>query len=256
MQLDHLLSQIGFSKNEAKVYIAALESGPSSAQDLAERAQLPRTTVYSVLGYLVERGVVGKTTKQGKTRFLADPPEKLLSILNDLRTQVEKSLPQLEAIYNKSETKPKIYFYEGKGAIRKAFDDTLEVRPDEILMWNTDLYFDFERYGLDKHYIDNRVKLNIHAKRIAGEGSVWHTRNKPRDTQELSETVVVPRKLFWPGIEVNIYANKVVFMNFAENNSVIIESKAIADSMRQAYQLSWIGAKKMEINNNLESMDK
>lgn len=248
MQLDRLLSDMGFSKNEAKVYLGALAAGPSSAQDLAERAQLPRTTVYSVLEHLVERGVVGKTTKQGKTRFIADPPEKLLSILDELRTQVEKSLPQLEAVYNVSETKPKIFFYEGKGAIRKAFDDTLLVQPKEILMWNTDLYFDFERYGLDKHYIDHRVELNIHAKRIAGEGSVWHTRNKPRDMQELSETVVVPRKIFWPGIEVNIYANKVVFMNFAENNSMIIESKAIADAMRQAYELSWRGAKTIEIH--------
>ncbi|MBI5798596.1 MAG: helix-turn-helix domain-containing protein [Candidatus Yonathbacteria bacterium] len=247
MHVDRLLHQMGFSKNETKVYMAALESGPASTQELANRAQLPRTTVYSVLQQLIERGVVGKTTQQGKSRFLADPPEKLLSILNDLRAQLEKSLPQLEAIYNVSETKPKIFFYEGKGAIRKAFDDTLQVRPHEILMWNTDLYFNFERYGLDKHYIDHRVELGIHAKRIAGEGSVWHTRNRPRDAQELSETVVVPRKIFWPGIEVNIYENKVVFMNFAENNSVIIESKAIADAMRQAYHLSWIGAKKLEI---------
>ncbi len=247
MQIDRLLHHIGFTKNEAKVYMAALESGPASAQALAERAQLPRTTVYSILKHLGERGVVAKTTQQGKTRFLADPPEKLLSILNDLRSQLEKSLPQLEAIYNVSETKPKIFFYEGKGAIRKAFDDTLAVHPHEILMWNTDLYFNYERYGLDKHYIDHRVELDMHAKRIAGEGSVWHTRNRPRDAQELSETIVVPRKIFWPGIEVNIYANKVVFMNFAENNSVIIESKAIADAMRQAYHLSWIGAKTMEV---------
>lgn len=247
MQLDRLLNQIGFSKNESKVYLAALESGPSSAQDLAERAELPRTTVYSVLEYLVERGVVGKTMHQGKTRFLADPPEKLLSIVTDLQKQVEKSLPQLEAVYNKSETKPKIYFYEGKGAVRKAFDDTLVVKPHEILMWNSDLYFDFSRYGLDPDYISKRVKLGMHAKRIAGEGSIWHTRNKPRDAQELSETTVVPRKIFWPGIEINIYANKVVFMNFEENNSVLIESKAIADAMRQAYNLSWIGAKSLEV---------
>jgi hypothetical protein len=63
----------------------------------------------------------------------------------------------------------------------------------------------------------------------------------------LSETIAVPRKIFWPGIEVNIYANKVVFMNFAENNSVLIESKAIADAMRQAYYLSWLGAKTVEV---------
>ncbi len=247
MQLDRLLHQMGFSKNESKVYMAALGSGPSSAQELAEHADLPRTTVYSVLEYLVERGVVGKTTKQGKTRFIAEAPEKLLSIITDLQKQVEKALPQFEAVYNKSETKPKLFFYEGKGAIRKAFDDTLEVKPDEILMWNTDLYFDFERYGLDPEYISKRVKLGIRAKRIAGEGSVWHTKNKPRDAVELSETTVVPRTVFWPGIEINIYANKVVFMNFAENNSVFIESKAIADAMRQAYQLSWVGAKSLEV---------
>jgi len=245
MQLDRLLTQIGFSKNEAKVYLTALELGPSPACKLAEQAELPRTTVYFILDYLIKRGVMGKTKAKGKTLFIADPPEKLLSILNDLKLQMEKAMPRFEAMYNTSETKPKIYFYEG--AIRKAFDDTLEVKPAEILMWNTDLYFDFERYGLDRHYIDNRVKLNIHAKRIVGEGSVWHTRNKPRDTQELSETIAVPRKIFWPGIEVNIYANKVVFMNFAENNSVIVESKAIADAMRQAYYLSWLGAKTIEV---------
>lgn len=247
MQLDRLLQHLGFSKNESKVYLAALESGPSSAQNLAKSAGLPRTTTYSVLEYLVERGVVGKTMHQGKTRFLAEPPAKLASIVSDLQKQVERSLPQLEAIYNKSETKPKIYFYEGKGAIRKAFDDTLIDKPKEILMWLTDFNIDLDRYNFDPNYIPARIKLGMHAKRIAGEGSSWQTVNKPNDVRELSETVIVPRKLFWPGVEVMIYDNKVVFINFAENNSVMIESKAIATSMRQAYNLSWIGAKSMEV---------
>jgi predicted DNA-binding transcriptional regulator len=243
MQIDTLLQDIGFSKNEAKVYIASLGLGIASAQEIAKQADLPRTTVYSVLEYLVARGVVGKTVQQGKMRFLAEPPYKLLSILNELRAEVEKSLPQLEALYNRNETKPKIIFYEGKGAIRKMFDDTLEVQPKEILMWNSNDYFDFEKYSHDKEYIDTRVQLGIHAKRICGEGSLWHTKHKPRDAQELSETCVVPKQLFAPGIEVNIYANKVVFMNFAENNGIIIESRAIADAMRQVYHLSWLGAR-------------
>jgi len=247
MALDRLLQQIGFSKNETQVYLSALGLGAASAQKIAKQIDLPRTTVYSVLGYLVERGVVGKTVHQGKTRFMAEPPEKLLSILNDLKGQLEKSLPQLEALYNRGETKPKIVFYEGKGAIRKIFDDTLEVKPKEILMWNTDSYFEFDRYGHDKDYIEKRVKLGIGAKRICGEGSRWQTNNQRRDKQELSETIAVPNTVFWPGIEVNIYADKVVFMNFVENNGIIIESKAIAESMRQAYYLSWVGAKSLEV---------
>jgi len=246
MQLDRLLQQMGFSKNETRVYLSALGLGVTSAQQIAKQAELPRTTVYSVLGYLLERGVVAKTVHQGKMRFLAEPPEKLLFILNELKNQVEKSLPELGALYNQGETKPKIVFYEGKGAIKKMFDDTLEVKPKEILMWNTDSYFDFDRYGHDKHYIEKRTRLGIRAKRICGEGSRWHTKNKPHDKEELSETLVVPKDVFWPGIEVNIYANKVVFMNFAENNGIIVESKAIADAMRQVYHLSWIGAQTIE----------
>ena len=57
----------------------------------------------------------------------------------------------------------------------------------------------------------------------------------------------MPRDQFWPQIEVNIYGNKIAFLSYTENMSVIIESKAIADAMRQAYELSWIGAKKMEV---------
>ena len=114
-------------------------------------------------------------------------------------------------------------------------------------MWLTDFNIDLDRFNYDPDYISQRVKLGMHAKRIAGEGSSWQTINKPRDTAELSETVIVPRKDFWIGVEIMIYDNKVLFINFAENNYVMLESKAIADAMRQSYQLSWVGAKAIQI---------
>jgi len=39
----------------------------------------------------------------------------------------------------------------------------------------------------------------------------------------------------------------VAFLNYAEDMSVIIESKPIADAMRQAYELSWRGAKMLGV---------
>lgn len=78
-------------------------------------------------------------------------------------------------------------------------------------------------------------------------GSKWDTKHKYLDQKELSQTAIVPKEQFNPQIEVNIYNNKVAFLNYAENMSVIIESKAIADAMRQAYELSWRGAKGVEI---------
>ena len=242
MVSEKLLNQLGFSQNEAKVYLASLKTGQSSAQNIAEMAGLQRTTTYSVLGELVEKGVVAKTKVKGKSRFLAEPPDKLMSLLGDLRLKLEKALPELEALYNKSETKPKIIFYEGEGAIQKIYDDTLEERPAEILEWNTDAYFGNNR--VDQNYIRKRVELGIKAKRIAGSGSRWDKVNKYKDEKELSQTLIVPKEEFWPEVEVNIYGNKVAFLNYAEKMSIIIESKAIAEAMKQAYLLSWKGLQK------------
>ena len=58
---------------------------------------------------------------------------------------------------------------------------------------------------------------------------------------------IVPKNIFCPEVEVNIYGNKVAFLTYAENMSLIVESKAIADCMRQAYELSWVGAKAKEV---------
>lgn len=239
--IDKVFNQLGFSANEAKVYLAALELGLASAQDIAQKAQVKRTTAYSVLGYLVSRGVVGKTKVRGKSRFLAEPPDRLLHMTREIENRIKSALPQLEAIYNKKEAKPKITFYEGQNAIQAVYDDTLREKPAEILEWNTDAYF--QNPEVDPDYIHKRVALNIKARRIAGSSSQWDQKHKYLDQKELAETLIVPKEQFWPEIEVNIYGNKIAFMNYAENMSVIIESKAIADAMRQAYELSWRGAK-------------
>jgi|SRR3989344_1004467 len=241
MKIEPILEKFGFSFNESKAYLACLEMGIASAQDIAKKAGLKRTTTYSVLTYLVNRGVVGKTIVRNKTRFVAEPPEKLFNVISEIQSDIKKVLPQLEAIYNKNETKPKITFFEGENAIHNVYEDTLKEKPQEILEWNTNSFFDHfpNEYG----YIEKRIKSGIKARRIAGKYSRWDTKHQYLDKKELAETVIVPEKLFSPEIEVNIYNNKVAFMNYVENMSVIIESKAIADAMRQVYELSWIGAK-------------
>jgi len=243
MQIIQLLQKLGFSQNESKIYLASLEMGISSAQDIAEKAGIKRTTGYSVLSYLANRGVVGKTKAKGKNRFIAEPPHRLLTLINELEKGIKETLPELEAIYNKKETKPKIFFYEGASAVQKVYDDTLEEKPKEILEWNTNAYFE-NKADVDMDYIKKRVALNINARRIASKGSKWDDKHKFLDTKELSQTLIVPKEKFNPQIEVNIYNNKVAFLNYAENMSIIIESKAIADAMRQAYELSWEGSKK------------
>lgn len=245
MNIANILQQLGFSKNEIDIYLASLELGLSSAQDIAKKANIKRTTAYSVLDSLVQRGFVSKSEERKKTKFLVEPPDKLLFMVSNIETQLKNMMPELQALYNSKKNKPKIFFYEGKGAIQTVYEDTLREKPKEILEWNTDKFFKF--FPKDYNYIQKRIQFNIKARRMAPANSIWHKEHKPLDKMELAETVIVPGLKFSPEIEINIYNNKVAFINYVEKMSVIIESPAIAKAMKQAYELSWIGAKSMEI---------
>lgn len=245
MKISNILIQLGFSKNEIDIYMASLELGLSSVQDIAKKAGIKRTTAYSVLESLALRGFFSKTTEKGKTRYIVEPPDKLLSIVNGIESQLKEIMPELKAIYNNKKNKPKILFYEGKSAIQMVYEDTLNEKPSEILEWNTDKFF--TDFPADFNYIQKRVQLKIKARRMAPSGSTWHKKHKSLDKSELSETIVVPGYKFSPEIEVNIYNNKVAFINYVEKMSVIIESPAIAKAMKQAYEMSWLGAKSIEV---------
>src|SRR3954467_1960602 len=110
MKSNQLLQKLGFSDNEIKVYLAALESGVASAQTIAQTAGVKRTTAYSVLSYLVNRGVINKTKIKGKTRFVPEPPQRLLLLVKEMEEGIKASLPELETIYNKSDVKPKVTY--------------------------------------------------------------------------------------------------------------------------------------------------
>jgi sugar-specific transcriptional regulator TrmB len=74
------LLQLGFTPNEAQVYLALVQSGPLSASSIAAATGLARTVVYPTLDRLVDRGLVDAGQGYG-SRFSAVPAEAALGHL-------------------------------------------------------------------------------------------------------------------------------------------------------------------------------
>lgn len=53
-----VLQEIGFSINEAKVYVALIAKNPISGYEVAKRSNITRTMVYDILNRLVQKGAV------------------------------------------------------------------------------------------------------------------------------------------------------------------------------------------------------
>jgi len=72
------LTALGFSSQEARVYLALLQNPSATGYELAKHAGLQRANVYQVLAALTERNVVDKTSVDGPARFVAQPPAEVL----------------------------------------------------------------------------------------------------------------------------------------------------------------------------------
>jgi len=113
------LRKLGLTEKEVKVYLAGLELGPDSVQNIAKKAQFSRPTTYEIVKKLEEKRLFVERGKKGKRVFTAQSPERILGILRTQKREIEEKerefvriIAALEARYSKE--KEGIEVFKGK----------------------------------------------------------------------------------------------------------------------------------------------
>ena len=145
------LKQLGLSDKEAKVYLAVLELGPSTATQIAQKAEINRPTAYVQIENLMKLGLMNSHEKGKKTYFVAEPPERLQELVRKNQTEIEERgrrlkeiLPELQVLFDSAEERPKVRFYEGKEGLKAINEDVFRIKKQEILsIYSADFYEKF-----------------------------------------------------------------------------------------------------------------
>ena len=132
MEIQVILKNFGLSQKEIAVYLALIELGPSSVRDISAKSKINRGTSYDILKSLIEIGIVSYYNKESKQYFMAEPPEKLLGAidqkkedLEEVRKNLENSLPLIKTLFEKQGGKPSVKLYEGSKGIKQILEDVL-----------------------------------------------------------------------------------------------------------------------------------
>ena len=76
-----LLNSLGLSDAEGRVYLAALELGEASIQQLSRKSGVKRTSIYNFIDKLKERQVITETRKAKRSVYSAVHPAQLAEML-------------------------------------------------------------------------------------------------------------------------------------------------------------------------------
>jgi HTH-type transcriptional regulator, sugar sensing transcriptional regulator len=249
MRIERSLDELGLDKNKGNVYLALLQLGKGTAQDIAKKAGLPRTTAYEILQHLVEVGVIGfQINKQGRV-YLAQSPEKLYNILEKREQSLASIMLQLSSLYHISGQKPRVKLFEGKDGVREAWEDTIKIPNKTYSEIGSlfDLYNDRENDYM-KDYVQRRVaaKVRLRALRCAGPGQSLDEQKDlwPASISELRE-VRYARLGFNLPLSLMIYDNNkmAIIDTQNENFGMIIESADFNLSIQNLFEVVWGVAK-------------
>ena len=164
MLLTQELVSFGLTDKEAEIYLATLQLGYATIQEVAQKACLNRTTVYPHIKNLIQRGLINAVERNGKVFYVAERPEKLQYIHEQKekemlrkREMLNQLMPQLESLYNIAQDKPTVKYFDynddnGLKNLRQEVKQSMKKQVFNI--------FNYERYHeyINKKHIEELLE--------------------------------------------------------------------------------------------------
>jgi len=146
--IEKVLSRLGLSKNEVRVYMHIARTGEHKASEISEALSLHRTETYRILRDLEKKGLISSVFEK-PLKFIAIPFEKAVDTLIETKKMkislLEKrkeslislwlSLPRIEI---EQERKEVFQILEGEEQIGLKADELLDKAVNEALVFTSD----------------------------------------------------------------------------------------------------------------------
>lgn len=247
MDSKEILSEIGLTGRESKVYLALLELGSITTGPLVKKSGVPNSKIYEILESLQNKGLVSWIIK-GKTKyFQASNPKKILTIFKEKEREIENLIPILES--KQKEEKQSVELFEGiksifvflsdliddakKGEVYYSFSFGKEHENEQVEIFYKKIGLKREEKGLSVKILANKEAEEIFKK-------VYSDR-----INSLKKIVRITDFNFPQGIIV--FRKNVVIINWGEIPTAIhIQNKKMANQYEKFFEDLWEQAEQMK----------
>ena len=239
-KIEDFLANLGLSENETKVYLSMLCLGRATVLQISKSSEVPRTTVYSIIEKLNQKGLTRTEVQGFKKKYVAESPERLEAMLEQRKHDLDTLLPEFEALYKLEGGESFIKYYEGSEAIKNAHFEMLKKLNynDSFLVIGDPDKWERVNQSFGEKFVKerNKIKLQIRMLLVESEtGSKYQSFEKefgesikllPRDTEIETNVAITPKML-----SIQQMVEPYVL--------VTIENKSIIHLHQQLFDVMW-----------------
>ncbi len=233
-----LIKNIGLTNGEADVYLALLELGLSTTGGITKQAGISSSKVYEVLQKLISKGLVSYVMENNIHYYSATPAERLISLLDEKKMEIEKGKSLIEEIVpvlenrRRQQKTPEAVIYRGRKGALIVLDEVIEAGKKglEVVGFGTQDYPDYFPAQINE-YVKIAKKFKFKERLLFGEGF-----KSPNKTAKIR---FLPKHFSMP-VRTIVYGNKVALVDFKDPmTTIIIEKQSVADSYKDHFNALW-----------------
>ncbi len=234
------LRGIGLSDKAARIYVAAIELGESTIQELARKSKVARTSIYHVIEELIEKGCLVEAQKDRRALYIPTNPEDIYISAREKLREFEAVVPFFKERMHSVHTRSKILFFHGSTGFKRVWDMVFESRGKQyqiITPGRQFLEFVKEKYIIED-IIKKKTNLGYRSRQLIIDTT--YSRNiASKDRQENRQTRFLPG-----GTEISfteiICDEFVAFISTRTENMIfVVEHDMFAETRKEMFEVLW-----------------
>ena len=244
---ENTLIELGFNKNEAKVYLSLIKFGESDANQLIKDTKFHKNIIYDNLEKLINKGLVSYIQSDNKKIYKLENSNNLIEFFISKKEEIEKKeniakevAKEITKINQLKTFKQDAKIFKGKQAIKTFYNETLN-KGDYVVFGAPKNSIEIMGELFWKVYNKRKMEKKIKAKMIFNQ----ELKEFSKQISNKDNSIRFFEKEFEPLTETHIQANYVAIIVWtAEPIIFYIEDDEVAESYRKYFEKLWLDSKK------------
>ncbi len=242
--MESILSQIGLTRNEIKIYITLSGLGLSSAGEIAKKSKVHRRNVYDAIERLIVKGIASFVTINGKKCFRAADPSRLLFIIEEEKSRLDRLRNNVKALMPLLKTHSigndidDVQYFRGYEGIKTVYEDILKTGKSYV-GYGPGIHEQVALKTYFRQYFSRLERLRLKIRVIWNESSKGKYFTKIRGMNSR----YFPNKTS-SYLTVRIYGSKVAIILISKEKpiAILIENKTVAKEYKTYFEIMWSAA--------------